>query len=128
MKIFFDTSSFVKRFVEEIGSKEADDLCQKASELGLSIICFPEIVSALNRKLRSEIITKEIYLDLKGEVLEDIVDADIINLTPKEKTERTLIPPQSIMMNLLLLGTVIILPGLALLGGILVFVQRRRRG
>lgn len=82
MKIFFDTSSFVKRFVEEIGSKEADDLCQKASELGLSIICFPEIVSALNRKLRSEIITKEIYLDLKGEVLEDIVDADIINLTP----------------------------------------------
>jgi len=53
---------------------------------------------------------------------------DLINLTPKEKTERTIIPPQSIMMNLILLGTVFVLPGLALLGGILVWVQRKRRG
>jgi hypothetical protein len=31
------------------------------------------------------------------------------------------------MMNLILLGTVIFVPGLALLGGILVYIQRRRR-
>ncbi len=52
MKVFFDTSSFVKRFVEEVGSKQVDDIIQRASEVGLSIICFPEIISALNRKLR----------------------------------------------------------------------------
>lgn len=82
MKVFFDTSSFVKRFVEEVGSKQIDDIIQRASEVGLSIICFPEIISALNRKLSSGLISKETYLDLKSDILEDIEDADIINLTP----------------------------------------------
>ena len=90
MKVFFDTSSFVKRFVEEVGSKQADDITQKSSAIGLSIICFPEIISALNKKLRAEFITEEVYLDLKNDILEDIEDADIINLTPsvlKKTTE-----------------------------------------
>ncbi len=50
MKVFFDTSSFVKRFVEEVGSKEIDNIIEKTSEIGLSIILVPEIISALNRK------------------------------------------------------------------------------
>ncbi len=90
MRVFFDTSSFVKRFVEEVGSKQADDIIQKSSAIGLSIICYPEIISALNRKLRSEFITEETYFDLKRDILEDIEDADIINLTPsvlKKTTE-----------------------------------------
>ncbi len=90
MMVFFDTSSFVKRFVEEVGSKQADDIIQKSSAIGLSIICYPEIISALNRKLRSEFITEETYFDLKRDILEDIEDADIINLTPsvlKKTTE-----------------------------------------
>jgi ABC-type uncharacterized transport system involved in gliding motility auxiliary subunit len=52
---------------------------------------------------------------------------DLINLTPKENTSRVMIPPQSAIMNLVMLGTVILLPGLALIGGIWVFIQRRRR-
>lgn len=92
MKVFFDTSSFVKRFAEEVGSRQVDDITQTATEIGLSIICFPEMISALNRKLRSEFITEEIYLDLKNTILEDIKDADIINLTPAvlEKTTELL--------------------------------------
>jgi ABC-type uncharacterized transport system involved in gliding motility auxiliary subunit len=39
-----------------------------------------------------------------------------------------LLPPQQTALNLILLGTVIILPGLALLGGVIVFFRRRRRG
>jgi hypothetical protein len=38
-----------------------------------------------------------------------------------------LLPPQSAMMNLILLGTVIVIPGLALVGGIWVWVLRRRK-
>jgi ABC-type uncharacterized transport system involved in gliding motility auxiliary subunit len=53
---------------------------------------------------------------------------DLINLTPKNQTSRVLLPPQASVMNLIFLGTVIVLPGLALLGGILTFIQRRRRG
>ncbi|MCZ7553215.1 MAG: GldG family protein [Anaerolineales bacterium] len=51
----------------------------------------------------------------------------LINLTPKENTTRMLLPPQSAMMNLLLLAVVFVIPGLALFGGIWVFIQRRRR-
>ena len=88
MRVFFDTSSFVKRFVEEVGSEQAVNITQNASELGLSIICYPEIISALNRKLRADFITDEIYTQLKNEVLQDIEDIDIVNLTPSvlEKT------------------------------------------
>jgi ABC-type uncharacterized transport system involved in gliding motility auxiliary subunit len=52
---------------------------------------------------------------------------DLINLTPKNPTQRLILPPQSMTMNLIFLGTVIILPGLALVGGIVVWLQRRRR-
>lgn len=82
MRVFFDTSAFVKRFVEETGSQEVEDICQQAAELGLSIICLPEILSALNRKLRAGNIDKGVYLDIKQDVAEDIKDADIINLSP----------------------------------------------
>ena len=53
---------------------------------------------------------------------------NLISLTPKDQTSRMLVPPQQTIMNLIFLGTVIILPSLALLGGIIVFVKRRRRG
>jgi len=75
VRVFFDTSSFVKRFVEEVGSEQAAEITQTASQIGLSIICFPEIISVLNRKLRAELITEEIYLELKYEIFEDIEDA-----------------------------------------------------
>lgn len=52
---------------------------------------------------------------------------DIINLTSDPPTQRLLLPPQRATMGLILLGTVFLLPGLALLAGILVWVQRRRR-
>jgi ABC-type uncharacterized transport system involved in gliding motility auxiliary subunit len=53
---------------------------------------------------------------------------DLINLTPKESTNRLLIPPQPYAMNLILLGTIFVIPGIVLLSGIGVWIQRRRRG
>jgi ABC-type uncharacterized transport system involved in gliding motility auxiliary subunit len=53
---------------------------------------------------------------------------DLINLTPKQNTQRLMIPPQRYTMNLILLGSVFVIPGLALLAGVAVFFQRRRRG
>jgi len=51
----------------------------------------------------------------------------LINLTPKETTQRLLVPPQAVTMNLIFLGVVILLPGAALAAGTAVWVQRRRR-
>jgi ABC-type uncharacterized transport system involved in gliding motility auxiliary subunit len=68
-----------------------------------------------------------------GDLMVNTVDwavgqEDLISLTPKNQTPRMLVPPQQTILNLIFLGTVIILPGLALLGGVIVFMRRRRRG
>jgi len=52
----------------------------------------------------------------------------LINLTPKQQTQRFLVLPQRYAMNLILLGSVFILPGAILISGIVVWLQRRRRG
>lgn len=53
---------------------------------------------------------------------------NLINLTPKATTTRSLITPTNTMINLLLLGSVIVLPGSILVAGIIVWIKRRRRG
>ena len=82
MKAFFDSSSFAKRFVEEQGSDKVEATCAQASELALSVICVPEVVSALNRRKRERTITDVQYGQAKARLLADVRDAVIINLTP----------------------------------------------
>nr|VFK44800.1 MAG: Predicted nucleic acid-binding protein, contains PIN domain [Candidatus Kentron sp. SD]VFK49607.1 MAG: Predicted nucleic acid-binding protein, contains PIN domain [Candidatus Kentron sp. SD] len=83
MKVFFDSSAFVKRFMEEDGSREVDAYCEQAASLGLGVICVSEIVSALNRKLRERVLSKEDYQRIKRQIVKDIEDAQIIKLTPE---------------------------------------------
>ncbi|HSQ26163.1 MAG TPA: Gldg family protein [Anaerolineales bacterium] len=52
----------------------------------------------------------------------------LISLTPKNSTQRLLMPPDRLTTQLMLLSIVFLLPGLALVWGIVVWVQRRRRG
>lgn len=81
MKTYLDSSAFAKRFVDEGGSDKVEDACNQASELGLSVICVPEIVSALNRRRRERGLTKQQYIEVKQRLIDDISDATIINLT-----------------------------------------------
>lgn len=53
---------------------------------------------------------------------------EIINLTPKNNTQRIVVPPQKTVMNLIFLVVVILLPALGLIGGVVVWTQKRRRG
>ena len=53
---------------------------------------------------------------------------ELISLTPKTPTQRMMLPPEPYMVNLILLGVVFVLPGAVLISGIVVWVQRRRRG
>lgn len=80
MKTFLDSSAFAKRFVDEAGSDQVEELCARASELGLSVICVPEIISALNRRRRERCLTTPQYRKAKQQLLEDVRDADIVNL------------------------------------------------
>jgi predicted nucleic acid-binding protein len=83
MRTFFDASAFVKRYIEERGSQHVDELCQDASGLALSVICVPEIMSALNRRVREKILLPEQYNAIKQYLSQDVQDAEIINLTPR---------------------------------------------
>lgn len=82
MKTFFDSSAFAKRYVEEIGSQSVDDLCYNATEVSVSVICVPEIISALNRKLREKSLSYQDYVIIKQHLSDDVRDTIIINLIP----------------------------------------------
>ena len=81
MRVYLDSSSFAKRFVEETGSEIVEEICGDATELGLSVLSVPEIISVLNRRHRERTLTPGQYNMIKHHLIEDVRDADIINLT-----------------------------------------------
>lgn len=82
MKTFFDSSAFAKRYVEEPGSQGVESLCTAATELALSVVCIPEIISALNRRVRERKLSPRQYEAAKENLSADIRDVAIVNLTP----------------------------------------------
>ncbi len=82
MRVFFDTSAFVKRYISEPGTDAVLEWCDRATEIGLSGIALPEIVSAFCRLHREGKITGTQYRQLKSLLLADIEDAAICDLTP----------------------------------------------
>ena len=83
MKTFFDSSAFAKRYVEEIGSQLVDDICLNAKEVSVSVICIPEIMSALNRRVREKGLSRQDYVTIKQHLSDDVRDAVIVNLIPE---------------------------------------------
>ena len=80
---FFDSSAFVKRYVREEGTEAVLSLCDGASEIGLSGIALPEIISAFCRLRREGKISEVQYRQLKSSLLADIEDAAVCDLTPQ---------------------------------------------
>jgi uncharacterized protein len=83
MKLYLDSSAFVKRFVDEPGSDTVEQLCTDADELCLGILCVPEILSALNRSLREGHLSRRDYLTIKQRIALETADATIVQLTPE---------------------------------------------
>jgi predicted nucleic acid-binding protein len=82
MKLAVDSSSLAKRYVQEFGSERLDHILQDASELALCIILVPEIVSGLNRRLREGNLDPKNYRVVKKQLLSDVRDAVILQITP----------------------------------------------
>jgi len=82
MRIFFDSSAFAKRYIEEPGSEKVENLCAQASMVGVSSICLPEIISGLCRLSRDSILTKNQYEVTKEALLRDFEDITVCNITP----------------------------------------------
>ena len=81
MNVFFDSSAFAKRYIEEKGSDQVQAVLSSASALAVAVICVPEIVSALCRHRRERKLTTEEYRKTKASLLTDIGDATVISIT-----------------------------------------------
>jgi ABC-type uncharacterized transport system involved in gliding motility auxiliary subunit len=53
---------------------------------------------------------------------------DLINMTPRQATQRILAPPTVFSQGLIMLVSVFIIPGLILVVGIITWIQRKKRG
>lgn len=83
MLTFFDSSAFAKRFIEETGSDEIEKICLESDSIALSSLCFPEIISALTRRLRENDIIKKEYHLIKERMIEEFESIEIINVVPE---------------------------------------------
>jgi predicted nucleic acid-binding protein len=82
MKLAVDSSSFAKRYVQEIGSEELERFLEDASELAFAVVLVPEIISGLNRRLRDHILSLVDYRAVKKQLLNDVSDATVLQITP----------------------------------------------
>jgi predicted nucleic acid-binding protein len=81
VKAYFDSSALVKRYVTEKGTDAVLAICGEADELGLSVIGYPEIISALCRLRREHKITGPQYLATKQVIARDLRDAVLCNVS-----------------------------------------------
>ena len=82
MRLVVDSSSFAKRYIQEVGSDRLENLLKDTSELGLSVILVPEIISGLNRRLREKSLDIKNYKDVRIQLMNDVHDAVILQITP----------------------------------------------
>src|ERR1035437_248462 len=94
MRVFFDSSAFVKRYVREEGTDVVLSWCDQATELCLSGVALPEIVSTFCRLEREKQVTPLQYRHLKTMLMADISDAAICDLAP-EVIRQTIIALES---------------------------------
>jgi hypothetical protein len=83
MRVFFDPSALAKRYVDEAGTAEVLGWCERADELALAVTAIPELISAFCRLRRERRITAAQYQRLKDELLHDLADALICEVTPE---------------------------------------------
>jgi len=83
MRVFFDPSALAKRYVDEAGTAEVLDWCDRAGELALAVTAVPELISAFCRLRHEGRISALQYRRLKAELMGDLADALICDLTPQ---------------------------------------------
>lgn len=83
MRVYFDSSAFAKRYINESGTTEVLAWCDQAAELVLSVIAIPELISAFCRLKREGKLSAGQYRRLKSDLMADIADALICDTTPQ---------------------------------------------
>jgi predicted nucleic acid-binding protein len=81
VNLFADSSALAKRYIADEESEEFEQLLQRATGLTVSVLCLPEIISALCRRRRERSLTMAQYAEAKDALESDLGDATIIQIT-----------------------------------------------
>lgn len=71
MRAFVDTSSLFKKYVEERGSKELDELLRQVSEIAVSPVTWVEMNTVVARRLREHSLTAQQATWLQSQIDRD---------------------------------------------------------
>jgi len=81
VNLFADSSALAKRYIADERSDDFDQLLQRATGLSVSVLCVPEIISALCRRRRERALTPAQYTAAKKALESDIADVAVIQIT-----------------------------------------------
>lgn len=81
MNLYLDSSALIKRYIHEAGSEKVLNLCARAEDIVLSVLCVPETVSTFCRLMRERRMSGEIYGLLKRDFQEDLHQTSLVPLT-----------------------------------------------
>ena len=81
MRVFFDTSAWAKRYIREPGSDKVEDVLRGASETAVSLLCPPELISALSRLRRQSLISTSGYDLIKSTLFREIEDMSVCSIS-----------------------------------------------
>ncbi|MHC4871274.1 MAG: type II toxin-antitoxin system VapC family toxin [Planctomycetota bacterium] len=82
VKLFVDSSALAKKYIYEYGSEKLEKYLQEASQLAISVILVPEVISGLNRRVREKKIAKSDYKKIKTQLFDNVRDSIVLQLTP----------------------------------------------
>ena len=80
MNLFADSSALAKRYIADEKSEDLDKLLERSSNLAISVLCVPEIISGLCRRRRERFVTPSQYATAKNALNADLADATVINI------------------------------------------------
>lgn len=81
MRTFFDSSGLAKRYIHERGSDALESILAEASEVAISLICPPEIISALSRLRRQAMLSAPQSEQAKSALFDDVEDMSVCGIT-----------------------------------------------
>jgi len=81
MNLFADSSALAKRYIADETSDGFEELLHRSNSLAVSVLCLPEVISALCRRLRERYLTKSQYAQAKAALEADLVDTAVIAMT-----------------------------------------------
>jgi hypothetical protein len=78
MRLFFDTSAFIKRYIDEPGSDQVVSLCSTADDIAVSILLPVELIATISRLKREAALSASHYDAIKTALFDDLHDVTVI--------------------------------------------------